>query len=102
MSSRQKIEAQIDEGDGKGDESNQTDDRVEDYGEQSARFFIRRLFKQKIAFDNIAAGSAGQKLIVKHADKKQSGDAGKTEPDFLHAQQNLPAKRRKHFHQDIG
>jgi len=53
---RQYIEAQTDEGDGNGDERDQTDEPVEDYGEQSARFFIRRLFKQKIAFDNIAAG----------------------------------------------
>src|SRR6266550_4594463 len=99
---RQYIEAQTDEGDRNGDERYQTDKPVENHREQSARLFVPCFLEQKIALNNIAAGSAGQKLIIKHADKKQSGDPWETESDFLHAQQNLPTKRRKHFHQDVG
>src|SRR5438876_1992732 len=98
----QYIEAQTDEGDSNGDECHQTDEPVEDHREQRARFFIRCLLEQEIALNNIAAGAAWQKLIVKHPDKKQSGDPRKTESDFLHAQQNLPAKGRKNFHQTVG
>src|SRR5437016_5867524 len=74
----QYIEPQTDQGDGNGDERYQTDKPVENHREQSARFFVRCLFEQEIALDNIAAGSTGQKLIIKHSYKKKSDRTRKT------------------------
>src|SRR5438552_563734 len=74
----QYIEAQTDQGDGNGDERYQTDKPVENHREQSARFFVRCLFEQEIALDNIAASSAGQKLSINHSAKKQSGNFAAT------------------------
>src|SRR5947199_10280476 len=96
------IETQTDQGDSDSDQRHQANKPVKDHCEQSTRFFIRCFFEQEIAFNNIAAGSSGKKLIIKHADKKQSGDPRKTESDFLHAEQNLPAKGRKNLNQDVG
>src|SRR5437764_11113209 len=51
-------------------------------------FFIRFLFEQEIALNNIAAGAAWQKLIEKKPDKKNSGNRGKTKSNFFNAKQN--------------
>src|SRR6266404_6673862 len=63
---RKQIEPQADERDSDGNERDQSDQTIENHREQCARLFVRCLFKQKIALDNVATGAPRQKLIVEH------------------------------------
>ena len=51
------------------------DHAIEQDREQRARFAVRRFLQKEVALNDVAAGSAGQKLVVKHPDKKQPADA---------------------------
>src|SRR6266705_6919795 len=72
---RKQIEPHTDERDSDGDERQQPDQTIENHREQCARLFVWCLFEQKIALYNIAAGSTRQKLIVKHSNQRQTGNA---------------------------
>src|SRR4029453_13775620 len=69
---REKIIAQSDESDRNGYQGNKTNKAIKHDGEQCARLFVRSFLKQVIAFYDIAARAARQKLIVKHPDKEQA------------------------------
>src|SRR5437764_15115321 len=73
-----------------GDQRNQANQSIEDNGEQGACFVIRSFLEQEIALNNIAACFAGAKLIVKHPDQKQAGEALDIESNLLNAKENLP------------
>src|SRR5437879_12311890 len=47
------------------DQRDETDQTIENDGEQSARFVVRRAFEQEIALNDIDAGAAGTKSNVK-------------------------------------
>src|SRR4029453_2397697 len=63
---REKIIAQPDGRGGDGNQRNQGYKSVEHCREQCAGFLIRRFLDQVIAFDDVAAGTSGEKLVVKH------------------------------------
>ena len=63
---------------------------------------MRGLFQQQIALNNIAAGPAGQKLIVEHSDQKKTNQPKKTEPNSLHPQQNLPSDCSGNFNSHVS
>ena len=60
-----------------------------------------RFLEQQIALNNIAAGAAGQKLVVKHANQEQTREPGKIEPDLLNTEENLPSDRGRDFDHHI-
>src|SRR5437870_13800276 len=63
---------------------------------------LGRLLEKEIALNNIAAGAAGQKLVVKHADQKEARKPGQVEADLLDAEQNLPPDRGRDFDHHIS
>src|SRR4029077_12094621 len=70
-------------------------------GEKGASFFVG-LFENEVAFNNIAAGAAGKKLIIEHADQEQAGNARQAQPDVLHTQKDLPANSCGNFDDDVS
>ena len=84
------------------DQRDESDQTIENDGEQGARFVVRRFFEQEIALNNIAAGAAGEKLIVKHPDQKQADETWDIESNLLHAKENLPTDSRSDLDNDIG
>src|SRR4030095_5088350 len=67
-------------------EGDGSDESIEHYRQQRARFFVRRFLQQIITFDDVAAGASGKKLVVKQPDEKQSGQSRNTEVNVLHFQ----------------
>src|SRR5258708_37136995 len=63
---------------------------------------VRGLFQQQIALNNIAAGPAGQKLIVEHSDQKQTNQPKKIKSNSLHPQQNLPSDASSNFNSNVS
>src|SRR5207248_2679296 len=70
--------------------------------EQRTCLVLRSLFQQQIALNNITASSAGQKLVVEHADQKELGQTEKIESNALHPEQDLPPHGRCDLDRHIG
>ena len=98
---REKIETQADQHAGNRDQRDEPNDAVKQHREQCAKFFRRRFLEQEVALDDVAAGAAGQELIVKHSNKKKAGYARHAEMDLLHLEQNLPANGGGNFDKDV-
>src|SRR5215510_12850020 len=98
---RQKIIARSDESDGNRYQRNETDEPVKDDREQCARFFVRSLLEQGIAFHDVAARPSGEELVKKHADVEQTHEARKTQMNLLDLQQHVPAKSGSNFHDHV-
>ena len=95
---RKEIITQSDEGRGDNNERHKTDKPIENYCQQRPGFLVRGFLQEIIAFHDVAAGAAGEKLVVKHADKKQAGETRQSEMNLLDLQQNMPAKSSGDFH----
>ncbi len=78
---REQIKTHADQRDRDHDQRDQANEAIEHHCQQRARFAIS-FFQQQITLNNIATGAAGQKLIVKHADQKQSCESRRTEIEF--------------------
>src|SRR5260370_278734 len=101
-SSPEQIETKSYERDRDRDQSDKSDQTIENHREQRARLVIRRFLEQEIALNNIAPRAAGQKLVVKHSDQKQPGQAREAEANLLHAKENLPADGRSDLDDQVG
>jgi hypothetical protein len=79
---------------GDNDQGDQSDHSIEQDCQQPARLFVGRLFPEEVGLDDVAAGSAGEKLVIKHPDDEKSSDAGIAEVDALDPEKDLPANDR--------
>ena len=84
------------------DERDQPDHAIEDDGEERAGRLARRFLEQEVALDDVAAGAAGQELIVKHPDQEQPRDARNAQMNLLHLEQDLPADAGREFDHEVG
>src|SRR5882762_10493433 len=98
----EQIETKRYEGDCDGDQRNKADQAIKDDREQRARFVVRSFLEQKIALNNVSARATGKKLIVKHSNQEQSGQARNVESNLLHAKKNLPPDGGSDFDNDVG
>ncbi len=84
--SREQIEPQTHQCHRDRHQRDQSDQPIEHNCEQRAGLVLGGFFQQQVALNNIPTGAAGQKLIVKHADQKKTGEPGQIEADLLDAE----------------
>src|SRR6267143_6236738 len=99
--SREQIEPQTDQCHRDRHQRDQSDQPIENHGQQRAGLVLGGFFEQQVALNNIAAGAPGQELVVKHANQKKTGETGQIEADLLDAEQNLPSYRGRNFDDQI-